>query len=102
MRENSLKARLKAGEATVGSWVSVAHPTVAEVMAHAGFDWLAIDMEHGIIGIESVLALVQAINTTPVAPIVRVPWNEPVIVKQVLETGPAGLIMPQVNTAAEA
>lgn len=102
MHENRLKARLKAGEATVGSWVSVAHPTIAEVMAHAGFDWLAIDMEHGIIGIESVLTLVQAINTTPVAPIVRVPWNEPVVVKQVLEIGPAGLIMPQVNTAEEA
>jgi 2-keto-3-deoxy-L-rhamnonate aldolase RhmA len=102
MRENALKAKLKAGEATLGSWVSVAHPTIAEVMAQAGFDWLAIDMEHGIIGIESVLALVQAINTTSVTPLVRVPWNEPVIIKQVLETGAAGLILPQVSTAEEA
>jgi 2-keto-3-deoxy-L-rhamnonate aldolase RhmA len=102
MREHKLRAMLKAGEATVGSWVSVAHPTIAEVMAQAGFDWLAIDMEHGIIGIESVLTLVQAINTTSVAPLVRVPWNEPVIIKQVLETAPAGLILPQVNTAEEA
>ena len=102
MRENTLKVKIKAGEATVGSWLTVAHPTIAEVMAQAGFDWLAIDMEHGFVGIESVLALVQAINTTPVAPLVRVPWNEPIVIKQVLETGPAGLVMPQVNTVAEA
>jgi 2-keto-3-deoxy-L-rhamnonate aldolase RhmA len=102
IRKNILQARLKAGEPVVGSWISVANPTIAEVMAQAGFDWLSIDMEHGIIGIESVVSIVQAINTTTTAPIVRVPWNDPVVIKQVLETGPMGLIIPQVSSAQEA
>jgi 2-keto-3-deoxy-L-rhamnonate aldolase RhmA len=102
LRTNTLKARLKSGEATLGSWVSVAHPTVAEVMGLAGYDWLLIDMEHGIIGIEMVQNLVQAIQLTPAAPLVRVPWNDAVAIKQVLETGPVGLLVPQVNTPAEA
>ena len=93
---------MKAGQATAGSWLSVAHPTVAEVMGLAGFDWLAIDMEHGILNLEAVQTLIQVLAATPAASIVRVPWNEPVIVKQVLETGPVGIMFPQVNTAAEA
>ena len=75
IRQNQLKARLKSGEATVGSWLSVAHPTIAEVMGQAGFDWLIIDMEHGIVGIDSVLSLVQGMNCTPVTPMIRVPWR---------------------------
>jgi 4-hydroxy-2-oxoheptanedioate aldolase len=102
IRKNTLQAKLKAGEPVIGSWISVANPTIAEVMAQAGFDWLSIDMEHGIVGIESVVSLVQAINTTATAPIVRVPWNDPVIIKQVLETGPMALIIPQVSSAQEA
>jgi 4-hydroxy-2-oxoheptanedioate aldolase len=102
LRKNRLKAALKAGEATVGSWLSVGHPTIGEAMGLAGFDWLIVDMEHGVLGLESVQSLVQAIQTTPATPIVRVPWNEPVIVKQVLETGAMGLLFPQVNSGAEA
>lgn len=102
MRENTLKTRLKAGDATVGSWLSVAHPTVGEVMGLSGFDWLAIDMEHGIVGIEAVQTLIQVIAGTPATALVRVPWNEPVVVKQVLETAPDGIIFPQVNTAEQA
>jgi 2-keto-3-deoxy-L-rhamnonate aldolase RhmA len=102
LRENTLKARLKAGEATVGSWLSVAHPTIAEVMGHSGFDWLIADMEHGLIGLESLQTLVIATQSTPAAALVRVPWNEPVVIKQVLEAGPTGLIIPQVNSPDEA
>ena len=102
LRENKLKRRLKAGEATAGSWLSVAHPTVAEVMGLGGFDWLAVDMEHGIVGLEAAQTLIQVIAGTPAASVVRVPWNEPVVVKQVLETGPVGIMFPQVNTVEQA
>lgn len=102
LRENTLKRRLQAGEATVGSWLSVAHPTIAEVMGQAGFDWLIIDMEHGIVGLEAIQNLIIATETTPAVPLVRVPWNEPVIIKQVLEAGPMGLMIPQVTSAQEA
>ena len=71
-------------------------------MAQAGFDWLAIDMEHGVVGVESVQTLCQAMSGTPTVPLVRVPWNDQVIIKQVLDTGVQGLIIPQVRTAAEA
>jgi 4-hydroxy-2-oxoheptanedioate aldolase len=80
----------------------VAHPTVAEVMGLSGFDWLAIDMEHGIVGLEAVQTLIQVLAATPAASVVRVPWNEPVVVKQVLECGPVGIMFPQVNTAEQA
>jgi 2-dehydro-3-deoxyglucarate aldolase len=102
LKENELKKRLKAGEATVGSWLSVAHPTIAEVMGLAGFDWLAIDMEHGILGLEAVQTLIQVLEGTRATPLVRVPWNEPVAVKQVLEAGPGGIVFPQVNSAEQA
>jgi 2-dehydro-3-deoxyglucarate aldolase len=102
LRENWVKGKLAAGEATVGSWITIAHPTVGEVMAQAGFDWLAIDMEHGIVGIESVQTLIQAMSGTPVVPLVRVPWNDQVIIKQVLETGAMGLVIPLVRSAEEA
>jgi 2-dehydro-3-deoxyglucarate aldolase len=101
MRQNDLKRRLHIGEAVVGSWLSVAHPTIAEVMGQAGFEWLVVDMEHGIIGIEAVHSLVLATSTTSASPLVRVPWNEPVIIKRVLETGPTGLLIPQVNSARD-
>jgi 2-keto-3-deoxy-L-rhamnonate aldolase RhmA len=59
-------------------------------------------MEHGIVSLEAVQTLIQVMSATPAAPLVRVPWNEPIIIKQVLETGPAGLVIPQVNTAQQA
>jgi 4-hydroxy-2-oxoheptanedioate aldolase len=59
-------------------------------------------MEHGIVGLDAVQTLIQVIQSTPATPLVRVPWNEPVVIKQVLETGPMGLIVPQVNTVEEA
>lgn len=101
VRENWVKKNLASGLSVIGSWVTVAHPTVAEVMAQAGFDWLAIDMEHGIVGVESVQTLIQAMSGTPTIPIVRVPWNDQVIIKRVLETGAQGLIIPQIRTAED-
>ncbi|PIP16615.1 MAG: hypothetical protein COX46_01180 [bacterium (Candidatus Ratteibacteria) CG23_combo_of_CG06-09_8_20_14_all_48_7] len=102
MKENKVKKELKAGKATVGSFLSIAHPTVAEVMAQSGFDWLVMDMEHGIIGIESVQTMAQAMSGTDVLPMARVPWNDFVVIKQVLETGVMGLVIPMVNTAEHA
>jgi 2-keto-3-deoxy-L-rhamnonate aldolase RhmA len=102
IRDNWVKRRLASGKPTLGSWITIAHPTVAEVMAQAGFDWLVVDMEHGVIGVESVQTLIQAMSGTPTVPLVRVPWNDQVIIKQVLETGAQGLVIPQVRTAQEA
>ena len=98
VRENAVKRKLASGRATLGSWITMSHPTVAEVMSQCGFDWLAIDMEHGIIGLESVQTLIQAMGGTSVVPLVRVPWNDQVIIKQVLETGALGIVVPQIKS----
>jgi len=102
VRENPVKTKLREGRTTIGSCLSIPSPLVAEAMAQAGFDWLFLDMEHGIIGLETLHSMCQAINTTPVVPVVRVPWNDPVYAKQVLETGALGVIFPMINSPEEA
>ncbi|MCM8759724.1 MAG: HpcH/HpaI aldolase/citrate lyase family protein [Candidatus Omnitrophica bacterium] len=102
MPENLLKRKLKKGEVAIGAFVITAHPTIAEVLARSGFDWLVFDMEHGVIGIESVELMAQAVSGTATVPLVRVPWNDFVVIKQVLDTGVAGLVIPMVNTPEQA
>ena len=77
MRENTVKTKWLAGEPTVGGWLSLDSPLSAEQMAQVGFDWLCLDMQHGVIDFKAVTHLLAAISTTNTVPIVRVPWNEP-------------------------
>jgi 4-hydroxy-2-oxoheptanedioate aldolase len=99
---NPLKARLAAGKPAVGLLVSMPSVHVTQVLAASGFDWLFFDMEHGPIGIESAHAMITATSGTPCAPIVRVPWNVPWLVKPVLDAGAMGTIVPMIRSAAEA
>lgn len=85
-----------------GMWLSTGSPLVAEICAGGGLDWLLIDMEHGPNGLESVLAQLQAVAAYPVTPVVRVPANDPVVIKQVLDLGAQNLLVPMVSSAAEA
>jgi 4-hydroxy-2-oxoheptanedioate aldolase len=102
MRTNALRARIAAGEATFGAWLTIPSGFVAEVMARQRYDWLCIDMQHGLIEYRDVVAMLQAIGQTETTPIVRVPWNEPGIIGKVLDAGAMGVIVPMVNSAAEA
>jgi 4-hydroxy-2-oxoheptanedioate aldolase len=86
----------------VGMWVSTGSPLVAEICAGGGLDWLLIDMEHGPNGLGSVLPQLQAVAAYPVAPVVRVPENDPVILKQVLDLGALIVLVPLVSSADEA
>lgn len=103
MKPNRTKHLLKAGKSACGSWVSLASPVAADVMGHAGFDWLLIDMEHGSGDMQTlfvqVLAITSAGNSTP---IVRVQWNDPVVIKRVLDAGAEGVMVPGIRTAEEA
>jgi 4-hydroxy-2-oxoheptanedioate aldolase len=99
---NPLKARLDAGKTGVGVLVTMPSAHTAQVLAHAGFDWLFLDMEHGPIGIESVHAMITATTGTRAAPIVRVPWNVHWLAKPVLDAGAMGIIFPMIRSAAEA
>jgi 4-hydroxy-2-oxoheptanedioate aldolase len=99
---NPLKARLDAGKPAVGVLVTMPSAHTAQVLAHAGFDWLFLDMEHGPIGIESVHAMITATTGTRAAPIVRVPWNVHWLAKPALDAGAMGIIFPMIRSAAEA
>lgn len=92
----------KAGRPLAGMWVCSGSPLVAEICAGAGLDWLLIDAEHSPNGLESILAQLQAVHGYPVQAVVRPPVNDTVIFKQYLDLGVQNLLVPMVNSAAEA
>ncbi len=102
MRENTVKRAWREEKVTYGAWLSIPSAFSAEVMAHQGFDWLCIDMQHGVIDYQTAVAMLQAISTTETVPFVRVPWNEPGIIGKVLDAGAYGVIIPMVNSREEA
>jgi 4-hydroxy-2-oxoheptanedioate aldolase len=85
-----------------GVWVCSGSPLVAEICAGSGLDWTLVDMEHAPNGLESVLAQLQAVAAYPITPVVRVPAADVVTIKQVLDLGAQNLLVPMVNSAAEA
>lgn len=86
----------------VGSWVMSASPLVAEAMGCAGFDWAVVDMEHTPLDLLDLVHLLQAIAGTSMLPITRIPWNDTVMVKRVLDAGAQTLMFPFVQNAEEA
>lgn len=85
-----------------GQWVCSGSPLVAEIIAGSGTPWVLIDMEHSPNGLESVLAQLQAVAAYDTTPMVRVPFGDHVVIKQVLDTGAQNILVPMVNTADEA
>lgn len=102
MRTNTVKEKWARGEVTYGGWLSIANSFSAEVMANQGFDWVCIDMQHGVIDYQQAVSMLQAIGSTSTIPIVRVPWNEFGIIGKVLDAGAMGVIIPMVNSVEEA
>lgn len=86
----------------IGTWIMSASPIVAEAIGHAGFDWGVVDMEHAPLDMMDVVQLLQAIAGTKMVPVVRVPWNDSVMVKRVLDAGAQTLLFPWVQNADEA
>ena len=86
----------------VGSFVMSASPLVAEAMGCAGFDWAVIDMEHTPLDLADLAHMLQAVAGTPMLPVTRVPWNDTVMVKRVLDAGAQTLLFPFVQNAEEA
>jgi 2-keto-3-deoxy-L-rhamnonate aldolase RhmA len=101
---NPFRSMLKASgsQPPIGTWIMSASPLVAEAIGHAGFDWGVIDMEHTPLDMMQVVHMLQAVAGTKMIPIVRVPWNEPVAVKRVLDAGAQTLLFPFVQNAEEA
>jgi 4-hydroxy-2-oxoheptanedioate aldolase len=91
-----------AGEPTYGGWCSIPTPLSVELMGRAGFDWLCIDLEHGGPQPADLIPMLTAAAATQTPAFVRVPWNEPGIIMKALDCGAAGVIVPMVNSVAEA
>ncbi len=102
MTINPLRARLDNGEPALGALVSMPSVHVVQTLAHAGFDWLFLDAEHGPIDIESLHAMIAATGGTSATPVVRVAWNQHWLVKPALDAGAMGIIFPMIRSAAEA
>lgn len=97
-----LKERLNKNQLTVGSWITLGHPAIGEIMAKAGFDWLTIDMEHSAIDLDEAQELMQVIGLSGCTPLVRVGDNSPYLIKRVMDAGAGGVIVPMVNSHADA
>lgn len=98
----TLKEKLKSKVLTIGSWITLGHPSIAEIMARAGFDWLTVDMEHSAITMHQAQQLIQVIDLCGVAPLVRIGENNPYFIKRVMDAGAHGVIVPMVNTVEDA
>lgn len=96
------KALLREGRPAYGGWTLTGHPAVAEIMADEGFDFLGVDMEHTPTDVEGFYRNVLAAKGTGCDVLARLPSCDPVLAKQVLDMGAAGIIVPSVNTPAEA
>lgn len=99
---NKTKKMLMDGKKTIGSWLQLGSSISAEIIAKAGPDWVVIDMEHGPYDIPTLISQVQAIAKYDVTPIARAPWNDFVSIKQILDCGILGILVPYVNTKEEA
>jgi 4-hydroxy-2-oxoheptanedioate aldolase len=100
--QNSFKRGLRAGEPQIGLWSSLSSSYTLEVIAGAGFDWILLDTEHSPADLENLLTQLQAAAPYPAHPVVRVPWNDMVTMKRVLDIGAQSLLVPYVSTPAEA
>ena len=99
---NRLKELWAQDKAVVNGWLAIPNGFSAEVMAQAGWDSVTVDLQHGVQDYMSMVGCFQAMQSHPVLPMVRVPWNEPGIIGKVLDGGAYGVICPMVNTVAEA
>jgi 4-hydroxy-2-oxoheptanedioate aldolase len=97
-----LKQKWAAGKPTFGGWCSSGSAFTAEVMAAEGFDFVGLDVQHGLYGYESVVSAIRAVNTTSAASIVRVPSHDPGFAGKILDAGAHGVIFPMVETTDDA
>ncbi len=102
MRPNHVLRAWREDKQTVGGWLTIDSTFTAETMAHVGFDWLCLDMQHGLLDYNDVKKMLPAISTTQTIPFVRVPWNEPYEIMKVLDAGAYGVIVPMINNGEEA
>ena len=102
IKENPVKAMMAAGQAAVGGWITFCSPVVAEAMAQIGWDWIAVDVQHSPVSWDTTVNCFRAIQLGGGVPMARIPWNETVWIQRTLDAGAMGLIIPMINTRADA
>jgi 2-dehydro-3-deoxyglucarate aldolase len=83
---------------SIGSWIQLGHPAIAEIMASAGFDWLAVDLEHSTIDLGVTEDIIRVIDLKGIVPLVRLSSNNPEQIKRIMDAGAHGVIVPMVKT----
>jgi len=101
MRENRLRTLWAENLAAINGWLHIPSAWSAEVMAHQGWDSLTIDMQHGMMGMETAIQMLQAVSTTDVVPMARVNWNSPGDIMKLLDAGAYGIVCPMIETREE-
>lgn len=99
---SSLTRLWREGRTTLGGWISLRDPLLAEVAGTAGYDYVVVDLQHGLSDLQQGIVLLHALARSAAVPVVRVPWNEPGIIGRVLDAGAMGVIIPMVNSPQEA
>jgi 4-hydroxy-2-oxoheptanedioate aldolase len=102
MRPNRLREIWTSGGAAVNGWLAVPNSFSAETMAHAGWDSLTVDLQHGVVDYQAMVGMLQAVSTTPTVPVVRVPWLEAGALMKALDAGAYGVICPMINSREDA
>jgi 2-dehydro-3-deoxyglucarate aldolase len=98
----SLKTQIRNNQLTIGSWITLGHTAIAEIMAKRGFDWLTVDMEHSAITLSEAQSMIQTIELAGSVPLVRVGNNDANLIKRAMDAGAHGVIVPMVNKAEDA
>jgi len=96
-----IRQSLKEGKPSIGSWIQIPHPSVAEIMGQAGYDWVAADLEHGAIGVHQLPDLFRALELGGTLPLARLAQGQPKDCKQALDAGAGGVIVPMVESASQ-
>jgi len=102
MRDNTVRQKLRAGQPSIGCQMGLGSPNVAELLAHAGYEWLIIETEHNGLDSAEIEHILMAMGGTDTIPIVRIPSSNPVYIQRALDIGALGVFVPMVKTAAEA
>jgi len=99
---NTFTHALREGNKQVGLWVTLSNNYAAKIVAYAGFDWVVLDMEHSPNDLRTVMSQLDAFSDSPTTTLVRPEWNDPVLVKRLLDTGASGLVFPMIQSVEEA
>jgi len=97
-----LKSILRSGGVALGTWITINHPDVVDALSELPFDWFVFDMEHAPLEISDIEVLMMPLRNTGITPLIRVPWNDMVMIKRALDIGAEGILVPWVNSREEA